>query len=294
MAGPVSLFHAAVSGSIATLPGAFRGCFLGAVPAVMNAVGRCKQFFVGVTLGCPFHGNVPAEMVKRATWLHGALDFVFPPLCYGCGVFSESRIGICERCLAAIDRYRDPVCLSCQSVLPSAVSCPLCGDEAFVLFACGHYEPPLKEIVLQFKFRGITSPAAVMAGMLDEQFGDQIRRLNAVALVPIPLYPSRQNYRGYNQAALLARQLSPRLGLPVREGVILRIKKRRPQARLNLKKRATNIRGVFVVPRPAEESSTVILVDDVVTSGATVLEARKTLIGAGYRVAGVIAIAHGA
>ena len=238
--------------------------------------------------------NVDVENVKKTGWLRGLLDFVFPPLCLGCASFNDDQYDICEKCLAAIDRYQNPICLSCESVITNNAKCPACGEKSLPLFAFGNYCNPLNEIVIQFKFHGITSPATILADLINQQFGERIASLNATALVPIPLFPSRENSRGYNQAVLLAEQLSVRLALPVRGDIIFRIRKRKPQAKLNLRQRATNIKGVFSVVEPSEKQRRVILVDDVVTSGATVREATKILTEANYSVSAVIAMAHGA
>lgn len=151
----------------------------------------------------------------------------------------------------------------------------------------------MQEIIIQFKFRGITLPAAQFAQLLYRQFQKQLESLGAELVIPMPLHPSRERFRGYNQAAVFAHQLAGLLDLPVRGDIIFRIKKRKPQAKLKLKKRAKNIKGAFAVFQDAQEEIKVILVDDVVTSGATAMEARKVLQRAGYNVVAVVSIAHG-
>ncbi len=112
-------------------------------------------------------------------------------------------------------------------------------------------------------------------------------------LVPVPLHCSREKHRGYNQAALYAKEIGRLLEIPVREDILLRIKKRKPQSKLKFAERAVNIKGVFTVAYEADGEERVILVDDVVTSGATAAEARKELEKAGYQVCAVVAMAHG-
>jgi len=112
-------------------------------------------------------------------------------------------------------------------------------------------------------------------------------------LIAVPLYPSREKRRGYNQAALFAEQLAQLLDLPVRKDILFRVEKRKPQAKLKFERRTENIRGAFTVVEEAENGERVILVDDVVTSGATAKEAKRELEEAGYRVCAVVAIAHG-
>ncbi len=221
------------------------------------------------------------------------MDFVLPPLCLGCGEFNTNHPDICPSCRRKIQTYVDPICLNCSQIIPAAEGCPKCGDKYVPLFAYADYMSPVQDIIIQFKFRGITLPATLFAPPLCEQFQKQLTSLGAAMLVPVPLYPSREKYRGYNQAALFAKQLADLLDLPVREDILFRIKKRKPQAKLKFEKRAENIRGVFTVAKEVENGERVILVDDVVTSGATAREARKELEKAGYKVCGVVAIAHG-
>jgi len=132
----------------------------------------------------------------------------------------------------------------------------------------------------------------MFAPLLYEPFQKQLQSLQAIMLVPIPLHVSRERYRGYNQAELFAKQLAVLLNLPVRKDILFRVEKRKPQAKLKLEKRADNIKGAFTVIEEAERGERVILVDDVVTSGATAKEAKKELEKAGYKVCAVVAIAH--
>jgi ComF family protein len=161
------------------------------------------------------------------------------------------------------------------------------------MYAFGDYRSPLKDIILNFKFRGITSPAKTFAGLIAEKFAEQLSKMNAQAVVPVPLHPGRRNRRGYNQAELLSRELALILKVPLLEDALFRIKRRRPQSRLKFAKRKSNVAGVFEAMEPVEKIKRVILVDDVVTSGATVLEAKKCLEKIDYKVTGIVAIAHG-
>lgn len=228
-----------------------------------------------------------------SSWLSVLWDFVYPPLCLGCGEFYDGEHNVCERCIRTIHRFEDPLCLNCLSVLVGEPRCPICADLSLPLFALGDYAPPLREIILQFKFKGITTPAQLMAELLWRQFGDRLDKFKPVVLVPIPLHPSRENQRGYNQAALLADQLAELMKVEVANNLIFRIEKRKPQASLSLKERMKNIKGVFEASPAEGPRHSLLLIDDVVTSGATVLEATRVLTDAGYEVAAIIAIAHG-
>ncbi len=225
----------------------------------------------------------------------GLLDFLYPPLCLGCGEYCEEEPCVCARCRNRIDTFTTITCLSCGAMIPLQQTCPICRERYLPLFAYGNYVDPLKEIIRQFKFKGITSPARMIAPLVCDQFGETLYSLasRADALLPIPLHPARLHRRGYNQAELFARALSEVLLMPVATDVLYRNRRRRPQARIDRDQRVRNIRDVFAVDAHAAESCRYILVDDVVTTGATVREAKRVLLQSGHRVLGVIAMAHG-
>lgn len=233
------------------------------------------------------------EKLKNQDWFQGLLDFVFPPLCLGCGSYHEEENQICSKCLEDIEKFEYPLCLNCRAFVAKGIECPVCLTESMLLFAYANYLPPLKEIIHQFKFRGITSPAKTFAGLIFEKFGDRLTALDAGAIVPIPLFSGRENRRGYNQAELIAAKLAEKMNLPLESDILFRIKRGKEQARLTFKRRVTNIRNAFSTDITGDSPKSVILVDDVVTSGATVLEAACCLKDANCKVAGVVSIAHG-
>jgi len=228
-----------------------------------------------------------------AEFLGGLIDLTIPPLCTACGEYSESPTGLCEFCIRRIDRYDYPLCLQCEQPLFSGRTCPQCGGESLILFAFGNYVDPLKEAVHQFKFRGVTRVAGYFAEELTARFGPQINEFGTVTLVPIPLHPSREHARGFNQAVVFANALSAKLNIEVVTDLLIRVKKGKPHSRLSDSARARNIRGAFAVTTGSATHENLLLVDDVVTGGHTVREARSQLIQAGFRVPAVISIAHG-
>lgn len=221
------------------------------------------------------------------------LDLVFPVLCLGCGGQTDSPISVCERCSSGIDRYTEPFCLTCKRQLFDRPDCPDCGRDSWLLYPFGNYIDPLKEIIISFKFRSLTGACDFAVDALCEQFAERIFALEPTYLVPIPLHPMRRMTRGYNQAEILADRIGERLRLPVADDFLVRKKHRREQARLSEHDRPANVKGVFEAMADADPGERVLLIDDVVTSGATVREARRVLIEAGFEIPGCIAIAHG-
>ncbi|KAA3635869.1 MAG: ComF family protein [Calditrichaeota bacterium] len=220
------------------------------------------------------------------------LDFVFPPLCIGCGEYTDESDMICKSCLATINKLNDIYCLKCHTVLEGRQRCDFCVDDALLLYSYGEYHSALKEMIIQFKFKGITKPAQLFSQMIAENFYQQITDLNADYLIPIPLATSREKKRGFNQAEIIAEHLSNHLQIPVNNDILYRVKNNKPQARLSMDKRAKNVRAVFDIDEDLTEKYNLILVDDVVTTGSTILEAVSVLQSGGYKIPGVITLAH--
>ena len=224
--------------------------------------------------------------------IRSTLDFLFPPLCLGCGVYTEEEYDICLKCRLKLDPFDQLFCLNCFSFQGDKTECPQCCDNSFPLLSYAPYAAPLKDIIIQYKFKGITKTAKLFAKLLDAQFHEQLVLLQADYLIPIPLYKMREKQRGYNQAALFAESLSEHIEIPVTEDIIFRDKKGKPQARLAYSDREKNIKSVFSIEEKANTDVSCIIVDDVVTSGNTVKEAARTLENNGYKVKAVISIAH--
>jgi ComF family protein len=228
----------------------------------------------------------------KPLWLQGMVDFFFPPLCLGCGEYTENESSICDLCLKAIETFDRPFCLRCMNIMPTGHKCGECKTESLPLFAYGNYAHPLEDIIIQYKFKGIKTPAGFIAKLFHQQFHQAIGAIDSRVLVPIPLHPARENRRGYNQATLFANELAAQFGFEVDTGILSRTKKRKEQARLNHRDRVANIRGVFEVNDEAGVDGSVVLVDDVVTSGSTVREAVRVLKESEIEVAAVFAMAH--
>ena len=128
------------------------------------------------------------QHLLKYEWFKNSLDFIFPPLCLGCGEYTESEYDICDSCLKRIEPFKHAYCLNCSDIIPNGIECMSCRDESFPLIAYSQYATPLKDIIIQFKFKGITKTAALFARKLSDNLGDLTRSIKADELIPIPLH----------------------------------------------------------------------------------------------------------
>ena len=164
---------------------------------------------------------------------------------------------------------------------------------ARLLLAGPAFEPPLDRIIHAFKYEGGAALAPWIASLLplppalDEGIGREY------VLTPVSLHPARRARRGYDQAALLAGVAAERWGIPLVEA-LARTRDHEPQARLDPDRRRANVRGVFRVTRPAAvRGRPVLLVDDVATTGSSLLEAAQALEEEGATWVLALSAAHG-
>jgi ComF family protein len=156
--------------------------------------------------------------------------------------------------------------------------------------AAAEYEGVARDAIHAFKFDGKTALARPLAALVAEQWGVAVGS-DVAALVPVPLARGRRRERGFNQAALLAGRLGARLGVPVRAGWLARVRATRPQSDLGAAERRANVRGAFAAPATVAGRH-VVVVDDVLTTGATAAECARALRLAGAARVGVLTVAR--
>jgi ComF family protein len=217
--------------------------------------------------------------VPNGRWTDAALCALFDPACAACrGPVGPGRVGpVCSGCWSAIKLVSPPWCDRCGEPLQSwrhtpgsDGQCPRCvahPPHFDLARAFGLYEGALREIVHALKYRGHRSLAAPLGALMEETGRGLLEGADAV--VPVPLHPWRHLRRGFNQADELAQALGRRVWRPLRRRSL-----RVPQARLSGHQRWTNVRTAYGLFRlragaPARRPKYVVLIDDVMTTGAT-------------------------
>lgn len=209
-------------------------------------------------------------------WLKTIQALAYPATCVLCGAPGREGRDLCRGCQDSLPHNRH-ACRLCALPLPAtAPAGSLCGQcqqrppRFDRCLAALRYEHPLDHLVSGLKFRDKLVYGRLLSGLLGdflEQRGHELPQL----LIPVPLHPSRQRERGFNQALELARPLARRFGIPVDIRALSRDRATAPQSGLDKKERRRNIRGAFRL-REGLAARHIAIVDDVVTTGNTVDE----------------------
>lgn len=233
---------------------------------------------------------MPLDLAEAAGrfLLDPVLSVVFPSRCPACGeaVLRPTRGPLCSGCWAALPRHLGALCECGEPLAAAAVPCGRCrrGLSPFSRGASlGPYEGSLRVVIHELKYRGRRRVARRLAEEFARRDGLGVAQ-GADALVPVPLHPRRLRERGFNQADLLARELGRAVGLPVWNDVLVRRRDTPPQTGLSAAARRSNVAKAFAVHRRGRiAGQTLVLVDDVTTTGATVLACAARLRECGAR-----------
>ncbi len=198
------------------------------------------------------------------------LDLLFPPRCVNC---QASNSWLCQNCLSQIVFISPPVCQRCGT--PVAADVPTCGQCQHnplqyidgIRSACYFDDNPIRPAIHLLKYRNHKAVAAILATILAEAY----RRFQLIAdvIMPVPLHPSRLRERGYNQSELLATAMSYLLDLSVNSKALRRIRQTKSQMTLNFDERHQNVVEAFACENFNGLGQTVLLIDDVCTTGST-------------------------
>jgi competence protein ComFC len=227
---------------------------------------------------------------------------VFPSHCKACGRLLDGageRV-LCRPCLDEIVPSRLPACPRCGRFFDGAGEPHLCGacltdPPPFLIHrSCGAYRGGLKDALLLFKYRKYKPLGSDLALFIHEtKKNDEALWAGVDLIVPVPLHVRRARERGFNQSAVLAREIGRLRGIPVETRVLRKIRNAPPQTSLERAGRLMNIRDAYRAVHPERVAGRILmLVDDVYTTGATLRECAATLSAAGAKEVRAITVAQ--
>jgi ComF family protein len=232
--------------------------------------------------------------------LGSAADLLLPPVCISCRMRVETHGLLCGQCFAKIDFIAPPLCARLGVPLPfdagepslsaAAIASPPVYDRAR---AVARYSETMRDLIQSFKYRDRQEGLALFGRWLSRTGAELLS--DADLLVPVPLYRARLWWRRFNQSALLAQRVSRITGVPADCFVLKRVRRTKSQVGLTAEQRKRNVAGAFRVEptrKAGLKGKRIIVVDDVITTGATTEACARVLKRAGAARVDVLALAR--
>jgi ComF family protein len=249
--------------------------------------------------------NAPAWIDRltafRREAVSGLVQLLYPGCCHLCGVLlAPGADSFCPACRTGLLTDPLPSCPHCAATVgPFAATsggCPGCRGQAFAFDAAvrlGPYDGVLRDAVLRLKRHTGEGLAELLGGLWVERDGPRLSSPGVDSVIPVPLFWWKRWRRGYNQSASLARGIARRLQIPCFPAWLRRLRNTPVQTAQSPAGRRDNVRGAFGAdPRARFKGRSVLLVDDVMTTGATAHEAARALRAAGAARVAVAALAR--
>lgn len=216
--------------------------------------------------------------LRQLVW--AGMDLIFPPRCGGCDKAGER---FCPTCLAALAYLPPSVCVQCGYPLPSTGQCAAIHPPGTVAMAgirsVLFFEGSLQRALHRLKYKRDIILADSLACLLREAW--RTYDLPGGVVMPVPLSAERLHERGYNQAGLLAHAFAELMHLPYRPAAAARVRHTVSQVKLSAVQRRENVAQAFAAKPRAVAGETIILIDDVCTTGATLAACAEALRAAG-------------
>jgi len=223
------------------------------------------------------------------TIIESIINLVYPPLCVACNKPNhkkENKGYICDECYYDIKKHIPPFCLKCGRGLVEIKNicdgiCSTCLNRQYYFqqaWSICRYEGIIKVLIHRFKYNQKIQYKTIFKNLFKE-FLEAFNVLNNVDLImPIPLHPLRLREREYNQSQILSSIVSEIIQKPIASDILVRLRNTRPQIDLDEKMRVKNIMGCFAVKSHIGlKSKSILLVDDVFTTGITLSEAARVI-----------------
>lgn len=219
----------------------------------------------------------------------------FPSFCVNCRTETDlANQFICRQCLSLIELLKFSACPKCNRLNKNGKYCSGCKNKSSLtgIIVAAKYDGPVRELIHHLKYSKMQSISELLGAMICQKLS-RIKLTGQLLLVPVPLHPKRQLSRGFNQSELLAKVIHKKLKIPF--ALALKRRKNTPQ-QMKLKRslRLKNLEDAFQCSRPNEIiGKTVLLVDDVSTTGSTLNECAQVLRSAGAKQVFGVVVAKG-
>ena len=219
----------------------------------------------------------PAYLLYK--WVWSGLDLLYPPRCGGCGKTGHRW---CPTCEEGVERLNSSICFRCGKNLSRSGTCQRCRSdppEFLALRSWGIYRGELRKAIHRLKYSGDVALGDVLAVPMISM----LARLDWPVdyITPVPMVNTQKVERGYNQAALLAFPIALSEKIPYEPGALAKIRMVQSQVGLSLVERYNNVEKVYKANRKFVEGKIALVIDDVVTSGATMNACAEALMDAG-------------
>ena len=212
------------------------------------------------------------------------LDLIYPITCPFCNKISKE--GICSSCKEAVKTIEEPRCFSCGKPVKT-MEAEYCYDCRKTNFAFDQgkslylHQEKVVDALYGLKFFNQRINGRLLGEELAFHFSREIERWGIQEIVPIPMHPSKQRRRGFNQSEVIAKGLGKALNIPVNNQLVYRIRKTKALKDLEREQRVRNLDGAFGIPKSRKVPKVVLLVDDIYTTGVTMNKVAKVLKKAG-------------
>ena len=237
-------------------------------------------------------------MIKTTGWMT-LKEWIFPPRCIFCHrilPIERTERGICNDCLGGLPVITENSCAHCgKPLLTEQAICQRCETQRDIFhqgFGVFPYHK-IRKVIFDFKFQEHKNDGIVlgkiMARYWKEYYGQLLEKTDI--LLPIPMFEKKKRQRGFNQAEILTETIAKELALEYACDVLMRVKNTVAQNRLKMEERKQNIKGAFSVEQAEKvEGKTVVLVDDIFTTGSTINECAKVLFRYGAKEVNFVAL----
>lgn len=218
------------------------------------------------------------------------VDILYPPRCVSCG---KSGYRLCPTCLGKINKISPPYCICCGVNLSKGEYCSSCEvmlPKIKAIRSWALYDEITRKALQQLKYHRNVALGETFSHFLCELIRETRWKIDVVA--PIPLGRGRYRERGYNQAALLAKPVANKLNINYRPKIVYRWRETQSQVNLTFSERKNNVNGAFKADSDLALGKRILIIDDITTSGSTLISCAESLIDAGAKTVYGVTVAR--